>query len=383
MYKRFFAALGCAAVLAVTAGAEAWDKTPGLYAVIDTTMGKIVCQLFEKETPKTVENFTGLADGTKEFIDLKTGQKAKRKFYDGIIFHRVIPGFMIQTGDPLGVGRGGPGYRFEDEFVPSLRFDKPGKLAMANAGPNTNGSQFFITDAATPWLDGRHTIFGQVVEGMDVVVKIARVERGMNDKPVKDVAMKNVIIKRVGDAPGVKKENTALQLSGKKVLFVVAPKDFRDEEYFEPKEMLSAAGAEVVTASLTLGELTGMMGRTTKSDVLLDKVNSADYAAVAFIGGGGAEVYFNNATAHRIATGMAGMGKPVAAICIAPSTLAHAGLLKGKKATAFASEKDELIKAGATYTSNLVEKDGQIITAIGPEAAKEFGSAIIAALQGK
>lgn len=383
MFKRLFAALGCAAIVTANAAAGSWEQTPGLYAVIDTTMGRIVCQLFEKETPMTVENFTGLADGTKEFIDLKTGQKTKRKFYDGIIFHRVIPGFMIQTGDPLGVGRGGPGYRFADEFVPSLRFDKPGKLAMANAGPNTNGSQFFITDAATPWLDGHHTIFGQVVEGQDVVIKIARVERGMNDKPVKDVVMKTVAIQRVGKAPGAAKEQSNMQLSGKKVLFVVAPKDFRDEEYFEPKAALTAAGAEVVTASLTMGEISGMMGRTATSDILLDKVTTADYAAVAFIGGGGAEVYFNNATAHRIANEMAGIGKPVAAICIAPATLAKAGLLKGKKATAFASEKDTLINAGATYTANLVERDGQIITAVGPEAAKEFGAALVSALQGK
>jgi peptidyl-prolyl cis-trans isomerase A (cyclophilin A) len=143
----------------------AWSKEPGLYAVFDTTDGQIVCRLFPEKSPKTVENFTGLAEGTKAFKD--GGKEAKRPFYDGILFHRVIPEFMIQGGDPTGTGMGGPGYKFEDEFS-DLKFDKPGKLAMANAGPNTNGSQFFITVAATPWLTNRHTIFGQVVEGQDV-----------------------------------------------------------------------------------------------------------------------------------------------------------------------------------------------------------------------
>lgn len=185
---------------------KSWEKTPGLYAIFETNMGTIVCQLFEKETPVTVANFTGLAQGTKEFTDMKTGQKAKRPFYDGLIFHRVIPNFMIQGGCPLGVGMGGPGYKFEDEFVPSLKFDRPGRLAMANSGPGTNGSQFFITEAATPWLDNHHTIFGQVVEGGELIGKIARVECGPGNKPVKPIVMNKVTIKRVGDAPKAEKK---------------------------------------------------------------------------------------------------------------------------------------------------------------------------------
>ena len=145
---------------------------PGLYAIFHTNKGTITCSLFEKEAPKTVANFVGLADGTKEWTDPKTGKKVKKRFYDGLIFHRVIPNFMIQGGDPEGTGRGGPGYKFEDEFNPSLKFDKPGKLAMANSGPHTNGSQFFITHVPTPWLDNKHTIFGQVIEGQDIVDNI-------------------------------------------------------------------------------------------------------------------------------------------------------------------------------------------------------------------
>jgi peptidyl-prolyl cis-trans isomerase A (cyclophilin A) len=170
------------------------DAKPGLYAVFETTLGEITCELFPDKAPKTVGNFVGLAMGTKEFVDSKTRQRTERKFYDGLTFHRVIPDFMIQGGCPLGTGTGGPGYKFEDEFVKGLGFDRPGKLAMANSGPNTNGSQFFITTAATTWLNNHHTIFGEVVKGQDVVEKIAAVPRDRQDRPQTPVVMKAVRI---------------------------------------------------------------------------------------------------------------------------------------------------------------------------------------------
>ncbi|MBI1750134.1 MAG: peptidylprolyl isomerase [Acidobacteria bacterium] len=172
-------------------------RTPGTYAVFDTTLGKIVVRFFEKEAPKTVANFVGLAEGTREFRDPKSEQKVKRPFYDGLVFHRVIPNFMIQGGCPLGTGTGDPGYRFEDEFHSSLRHDRPGKLSMANAGPGTNGSQFFLTVAATPWLDNHHAIFGEVVEGQDVADKISEVARDRNDRPLEAVVLQKVTIERV------------------------------------------------------------------------------------------------------------------------------------------------------------------------------------------
>ena len=170
---------------------------PGLYAIFHTSQGDITCILFEKEAPKTIDNFVGLANGTKEWTDPKTGKKVKKRFYDGLIFHRVIPKFMIQGGDPEGTGRGGPGYRFEDEFNSDLKFDKPGMLAMANSGPNTNGSQFFITTVPTPWLNNKHTIFGQVIEGQDVTDKIEEVKKGMGDKPLEDIVIQKLEIKRI------------------------------------------------------------------------------------------------------------------------------------------------------------------------------------------
>jgi len=178
----------------VAAPGKAAETKGALLAKLETTQGTIVIKLFEKEAPKTVANFVGLAEGTKEWTDPKTGQKVKRPFYDGLTFHRVIPDFMIQGGDPLGSGIGGPGYQFEDEFGSGLKFDHPGILAMANAGPNTNGSQFFITDAPTPWLNNRHTIFGEVTEGLDVVKKIARVPKGPNDRPTTPVVIKKLTI---------------------------------------------------------------------------------------------------------------------------------------------------------------------------------------------
>jgi peptidyl-prolyl cis-trans isomerase A (cyclophilin A) len=173
------------------------SRSAGTYAVFETSLGNIVIKLLDKEAPKTVENFVGLAEGTKEFTNEKTGKKEKRPFYDGLIFHRVIPDFMIQGGCPHGTGMGGPGYKFADEFHPSLKHSKPGKLSMANSGPNTNGSQFFITVAATPWLDNRHTVFGEVVEGQDVANKISTVARDRNDRPSTPVAIQHVKIERV------------------------------------------------------------------------------------------------------------------------------------------------------------------------------------------
>jgi peptidyl-prolyl cis-trans isomerase A (cyclophilin A) len=173
-------------------------REAGLYAEFDTTEGKIVCRLFDKEAPKTVANFVELTEGKREWTHPVTRKKSTDRLYDGTIFHRVIPNFMVQGGDPAGTGYGGPGYKFEDETKGSpYKFDKPGKLAMANAGPNTNGSQFFITVAAAPWLTGNHTIFGEVVEGMDVVNKIVGVPRNPQDKPLKDVGIKTVKIERV------------------------------------------------------------------------------------------------------------------------------------------------------------------------------------------
>jgi peptidyl-prolyl cis-trans isomerase A (cyclophilin A) len=173
---------------------KAHSKGKKMFATLETNLGNIKIQLFPDKAPKTVENFVGLAKGTKEWTDPKTGKKEKKPLYNGTIFHRVIKGFMIQGGDPLGKGTGGPGYQFGDEFSPDLHHSKPGMLSMANAGPGTNGSQFFITVAATPWLDGKHTIFGEVVDGLPVVMKISEVKTGAMDKPVEDVVIKDIKI---------------------------------------------------------------------------------------------------------------------------------------------------------------------------------------------
>jgi peptidyl-prolyl cis-trans isomerase A (cyclophilin A) len=176
------------------------DATKGLsgsgplVAKLETSQGTLTCELYDKQTPITVANFVGLARGLRPFKD-KDGKWVKRPFYDGLIFHRVIPGFMIQGGDPLGTGIGNPGYKFEDEIVPALTFDKPGLLAMANAGPRTNGSQFFVTEGTPTYLNGRHTIFGKC-DPLAVVTKIANVERGPRDKPTTDVVIKHVTISR-------------------------------------------------------------------------------------------------------------------------------------------------------------------------------------------
>jgi peptidyl-prolyl cis-trans isomerase A (cyclophilin A) len=173
-------------------------RQPGVYAIFDTSEGTIVSRLFEQDAPITVKNFIELAEGSREWTDPRTRSKAKTPLYNGTIFHRVIPDFMVQGGDPAGTGMGGPGYQFQDETKGSPhKFDKAGKLAMANSGPNTNGSQFFITVVPTPWLTGNHTIFGEVVEGQDIVDKITKVPRGRQDKPNKDVVLNTVTIERV------------------------------------------------------------------------------------------------------------------------------------------------------------------------------------------
>ncbi|MGA2689477.1 MAG: peptidylprolyl isomerase [Candidatus Korobacteraceae bacterium] len=174
------------------------SRTPGVYATFDTSEGTIVCRLFEAEAPITVKNFVELAEGSREWTHPHTRAKSKTPLYNGTIFHRVIPDFMVQGGDPAGTGMGGPGYQFQDETKGSPhKFDKPGKLAMANSGPGTNGSQFFITVAATPWLTGNHTIFGEVIEGQDIADKITKLPRNRQDKPNNDVVLKSVTIERV------------------------------------------------------------------------------------------------------------------------------------------------------------------------------------------
>jgi peptidyl-prolyl cis-trans isomerase A (cyclophilin A) len=168
--------------------------TNTLTATLRTNHGDVVVRLFPDHAPKTVRNFVELAEGTREWTNPRTRQASKEPLYNGTIFHRVIPDFMIQGGDPLGTGTGGPGYKFADEFHPDLRFDRPYLLAMANSGPGTNGSQFFITTAPTTWLTNKHTIFGEVISGAEVIDEISRVQRGRNDKPEADVVLESVEI---------------------------------------------------------------------------------------------------------------------------------------------------------------------------------------------
>ena len=168
----------------------------GLYAVLDTNHGEMVVKLEEEKTPETVKNFVGLATGEKEYTDPKTSKKSNEPFYNGTIFHRIIKDFMVQAGDRLGQGTGGPGYRFKDEFHPTLKHTGPGVLSMANAGPNTNGSQFFITLVPTPWLDNKHSVFGKIVKGDDVLQKIGKVATGSQDRPREEVKLNRVRIVR-------------------------------------------------------------------------------------------------------------------------------------------------------------------------------------------
>ena len=196
MIKKLFLVAALFSGVASGLGADTPEQKGPLYATLKTSMGDIVIQLFDDKAPKTVANFVDLATGKKEWTDPKTREKVKRPLYNGTIFHRVIPGFMIQGGDPLGNGTGGPGYRFEDEFNPDLKHSKPGMLSMANAGPNTNGSQFFITYQPTPHLDNKHSVFGQVVKGQEVVVAIGNVARDLQNRPIKDVVIQEVVISR-------------------------------------------------------------------------------------------------------------------------------------------------------------------------------------------
>ena len=192
------AALGSVPALGSESTGEILGAYPGdgkLIATLATTHGKINCELFDKKAPNTVANFVGLATGKKTYINFKTGLPERGNFYDGLIFHRVIPDFMIQGGDPQGVGMGGPGYRFADEFEPTLRHDKAGTLSMANSGPGTNGSQFFITDRATPHLDNRHSVFGACDE-TDIIKQIARVPAAPGDRPLQDVIIEHITVAR-------------------------------------------------------------------------------------------------------------------------------------------------------------------------------------------
>ena len=173
-----------------------------LTATLNTNQGAIKVRLFHDQAPKTVRNFVELAEGARKWADPRTGAETSDKLYDGTIFHRVIADFMIQGGDPLGTGTGGPGYKFGDEIHPDLAFTRPYLLAMANAGPGTNGSQFFITVVPTPWLNGKHTIFGEVIEGADLVQAISRAKTDRRDRPALDVVLESVVIDRDGDTPG-------------------------------------------------------------------------------------------------------------------------------------------------------------------------------------
>ncbi len=207
LHHRILIAAATAAVVAALASPSLFaqvkpaapPRANGLYATLETSLGNITLELFEKETPSTVKNFTDLALGRKAYIDPRNGLPSKLPFYNGLTFHRVIPDFMIQGGDPLADGRGGVKI-IRDEFRPTLSFDRPGRLGMANSGPKTGSCQFFITESEQPQLNQLHTVFGQVVEGQDVVGKIAKVP-AQNDKPITPVTIVKVRIERVGPPP--------------------------------------------------------------------------------------------------------------------------------------------------------------------------------------
>ena len=355
--------------------AQNWkDKTSGVFAEIETSEGLIVCELFEKDAPNTVANFIGLSEGKKEWTDPRTGKKNKNKFFDGLKFHRVIPEFMIQGGDPLGNGMGGPGYKFDSEISKNLKFDRPGRLAMANSGPNTNGSQFFITEKETSWLNGGYTIFGQVVQGQDIVSKIANAKRDGNDKPYEDITINKVVITRLGQVKKVEKK-------GKKVLLVVAPEYYNETEYDTTKKILEGANLNIITGSTKIGKLKGMDNGTTESSIDIKDANASDYSGIVFIGGEGALMFSNDKNAQRIVEDSVSQNKILGAICVAPVTLAKAGALKGKRATVLPPLQTQITSEGANYTGRAVEEDGYIVTGNGPAASEEFAQTLLKKLQ--
>ncbi len=199
MKKRDFCVLVIALFCLIGCSSKEYLKDEGVYAVFSTSYGNFTCKLYEDKVPYTVANFVGLASGTIPHSNFKTGQPEKRPFYNGTIFHRVIKDFMIQGGDPTATGMGGPGYSFFDEYNSSLKHDSEGVLSMANSGPSTNGSQFFITLVPTPHLDGRHTVFGKIVDGMDVVKLIGETKTDGSDKPYKDAIIKTLTIVKIGE----------------------------------------------------------------------------------------------------------------------------------------------------------------------------------------
>ena len=196
--KRVLITIALAAIAGTAfAGQDAKKPSGKVLARFTTSEGAFTVELFEKDAPKTVANFIGLTEGTKEWTDPKTNEKVKKPYYNGLVFHRVIADFMIQGGDPLGNGTGGPGYKFADEFGSGRKLEKAGILAMANSGPNTNGGQFFITLAPTPWLNGKHTVFGEVTEGMNVIEKIGKTPtKKPGDVPLKPIVLQSVKIER-------------------------------------------------------------------------------------------------------------------------------------------------------------------------------------------
>jgi len=221
-------------------------KQDGLYSSIKTNMGEMVFDLYYDKTPITVGNFVALSEGTREFTNMKTGKKEKKPFYDGLIFHRVIKNFVIQGGCPLGNGSGSPGYSFVDEFDPKLTHNSAGLLSMANSGPNTNGSQFFITLAPTPHLNGRHTVFGKIVYGQDVLEKIGNVEISKRDKPVKDVIIKSIRITPVGK--DAKEFNAEKAFSGNEEILKQSEKE-QGERLKQTLVKLKVNSKKIVTAA--------------------------------------------------------------------------------------------------------------------------------------